>query len=83
MTSRSPRRSGTNSTTSHASSTRTGAFVIFPGYEWSGNTGLGGDRNVMFMHEGRQIHRSSHALVDDLADVASDANSAGRSVPRR
>ena len=25
-----------------------GEFVIFPGYEWSGNTGLGGDRNVMF-----------------------------------
>jgi hypothetical protein len=53
-----------------------GRFIIYPGYEWSGNTGLGGDRNVMFMHEGRQIHRSSHALVDDLADVASDANSA-------
>ncbi len=53
-----------------------GRFVIFPGYEWSGNTGLGGDRNVMFMHEGRQIHRSSHALVDDQADVWSDANSA-------
>jgi hypothetical protein len=53
-----------------------GRFIIFPGYEWSGNTGLGGDRNVMFMHEGRQIHRSSHALVDDTADVWSDANSA-------
>ena len=36
-----------------------GRFIIFPGYEWSGNTGLGGDRNVMFMQEGRQIHRSS------------------------
>jgi hypothetical protein len=53
-----------------------GRFIIYPGYEWSGNTGLGGDRNVMFMHEGRQIHRSSHALVDDLSDVATDANSA-------
>jgi hypothetical protein len=53
-----------------------GHFIIFPGYEWSGNTGLGGDRNVMFMHEGRQIHRSSHALVDDTTDVWSDANSA-------
>jgi hypothetical protein len=51
-------------------------FVIYPGYEWSGNTGLGGDRNVMFMQEGRQIHRSSHALVDDHGDVASDCNSA-------
>ncbi len=53
-----------------------GNFVVFPGYEWSGNTGLGGDRNVLFMEEGRQIHRSSHALVDDLSDVDTDANSA-------
>ncbi len=28
------------------------------------------------MHEGRPIHRSSHALVDDLSDVDSDATSA-------
>ncbi|HEX2152055.1 MAG TPA: DUF3604 domain-containing protein [Stellaceae bacterium] len=53
-----------------------GRFVIYPGYEWSGNTGLGGDRNVLFMREGEQIHRSSHALVPDHADLASDANSA-------
>ncbi|MCX7137814.1 MAG: DUF3604 domain-containing protein, partial [Proteobacteria bacterium] len=53
-----------------------GSFVMYPGYEWSGNTGLGGDRNVMFMHEGRQIHRSHHALIDDLSDVKTDANSA-------
>jgi hypothetical protein len=53
-----------------------GKFIVFPGYEWSGNTGLGGDRNVLFMREGRQIHRSSHALVDDLSDVKTDANSA-------
>jgi hypothetical protein len=49
---------------------------MFPGYEWSGNTGLGGDRNVMFLNEGRQIHRSHHALIDDLSDVKTDANSA-------
>ena len=53
-----------------------GEFIMFPGYEWSGNTGLGGDRNVMFMREGRQIHRSHHALIDDLSDVETDANSA-------
>ena len=53
-----------------------GSFIIFPGYEWSGNTGLGGDRNVLFLNEGEQIHRSSHALVHDHADLASDANSA-------
>ena len=53
-----------------------GNFIVFPGYEWSGNTGLGGDRNVMYRHEGGPIYRSSHALVDDLSDAASDANSA-------
>ncbi len=51
-------------------------FIVFPGWEWSGNTGLGGDRNVLHMQEGRPIHRSSHALVDDLSDVDSDATSA-------
>lgn len=53
-----------------------GRFIVFPGYEWSGNTGLGGDRNVMFMQEDRPIHRSSHALVDDLGDQDSDATCA-------
>ena len=53
-----------------------GSFIVFPGYEWSGNTGLGGDRNVLYMQEGRPIYRSSHALVDDLSDLDSDANSA-------
>ena len=53
-----------------------GRFIVFPGYEWSGNTGLGGDRNVLFLEEGRPIHRSSHALVDDLSDIETDANSA-------
>jgi hypothetical protein len=40
-----------------------GEFVCLPGYEWSGNTGMGGDRNVFFRHEGRPIRRSSHILV--------------------
>ncbi|KAA3634799.1 MAG: DUF3604 domain-containing protein [Proteobacteria bacterium] len=53
-----------------------GQFVVFPGYEWSGNTGLGGDRNVLYREEGRPIYRSSHALVDDLSDIGTDANSA-------
>ncbi|MYD78678.1 MAG: DUF3604 domain-containing protein [Gammaproteobacteria bacterium] len=51
-------------------------FITFPGWEWSGNTGLGDDRNVLHMREGRQIHRSSHALVDDHSDIETDANSA-------
>ena len=50
-------------------------FVTFPGYEWSGNTGLGGDRNVIFFKEGEAIRRSSHALVDGINDLHSDCNS--------
>jgi len=53
-----------------------GRFVTLPGYEWSGNTGLGGDRNVYFTTEGRQIRRSSHALVPDRGDLHSDAATA-------
>ena len=48
-----------------------GRFVCVPGYEWSGNTGMGGDRNVFYRHEGRPIHRSSRILVERL-DQASD-----------
>ena len=50
-----------------------GRFVAFPGYEWSGNTGVGGDRNIFFKTEGRPIRRSSHALLTDRSDIASDA----------
>lgn len=41
-----------------------GRFVTLPGYEWSGNTGMGGDRNVFYAHEGEPIFRSSRVLVD-------------------
>jgi hypothetical protein len=41
-----------------------GRFVCLPGYEWSGNTGMGGDRNIFFRREGRPIQRSSHILVE-------------------
>lgn len=51
-------------------------FVVFPGYEWSGNTAVGGDRNVFFRTEGRQIHRSSHALLTDRSDIDTDAPTA-------
>jgi len=50
-----------------------GRFVVFPGYEWSGNTGVGGDRNVFFKTEGRPMRRSSHALITDRSDIATDA----------
>jgi hypothetical protein len=41
-----------------------GTFVCLPGYEWSGNTGMGGDRNIFYRREGRPIRRSSHILVE-------------------
>src|SRR5262245_5486223 len=41
-----------------------GRFVCLPGYEWSGNTGMGGDRNVFFRREGRPIRRSSYILIE-------------------
>ena len=53
-----------------------GRFVTLPGYEWSGNTALGGDRNVYFPEEGRTIRRSSHALIEDASDLATDCTTA-------
>ncbi len=51
-----------------------GRFTTFPGYEWSGNTAIGGDHNVFFAEEGRQIRRCSHALLEDRSEMATDAN---------
>lgn len=50
-----------------------GRFTTIPGYEWSGNTAVGGDHNVFFAEEGAQIHRCSHALLPDRSDADSDA----------
>ncbi len=58
---------------------RPGHFVCIPGYEWSANTAVGGDRNVHFRHEGEPIFRSSHAQIthdDDMADEPTDAHDA-------
>lgn len=43
--------------------TQPGHFVTFPSYEWSGNTPLGGDRNVYFLNERGVITRSCHELL--------------------
>lgn len=53
-----------------------GKFITLPGYEWSGNTCLGGDRNVYFPNEGRMLRRSSHALVPDKSDLHTDCTHA-------
>lgn len=55
--------------------TKKGEFVAIPGYEWSGNTATGGDRNVLYKKESMPIYRSSHALIDDFTDIETDANS--------
>lgn len=54
-----------------------GSFIALPGYEWSGNTALGGDRNVFFPVEDRIIRRSSHALIEDRATAKYDCTTAG------
>lgn len=53
-----------------------GRFLTLPGYEWSGNTGVGGDRNVYFREEGHTIRRSSHALIRDRSEIHTDAPTA-------
>jgi hypothetical protein len=55
---------------------RPGRFVCIPGYEWSANTAVGGDRNVHYRHEGETIHRSSHAQIADAADIADEPSDA-------
>ena len=50
-------------------------FLAIPGYEWSGNTGLGGDHNVWYRAEGRPIYRSSRALIEDRTHPETDAHS--------
>jgi hypothetical protein len=51
-------------------------FVCLPGYEWSGNTGMGGDRNIFFRREGRPIRRSSNILVQGASEPGTECYSA-------
>ena len=52
------------------------SFVCIPGYEWSANTAVGGDRNVHYRHEGETIHRSSHAQIADATDIVDEKSDA-------
>ncbi len=49
-----------------------GRFAAFFGWEWSGPTGTGGDRNVMFVDDEGPIFRSSHWQLwgEEMADDA-------------
>jgi hypothetical protein len=53
-----------------------GSFVCIPGYEWSANTAVGGDRNVHYRHEGETMHRSSHAQIADATDIVDEESDA-------
>lgn len=53
-----------------------GRYVCFPGYEWSANTAVGGDRNVFYRTEGGPIFRSSHAQIADMSDEDKDVHNA-------
>ncbi|MBT7223505.1 MAG: DUF3604 domain-containing protein [Marinovum sp.] len=46
-----------------------GRYLAVPGYEWSGNTSVGGDHNVWYRTEGRPIYRAQRSLVmEDSTD---------------
>ncbi len=49
-----------------------GRFVTLLGYEWSGTRSGGGDYNIYFSGDDAEIHRSSHAAIDDLSDTDTD-----------
>jgi hypothetical protein len=44
-----------------------GRFLAVPGYEWSGNTSVGGDHNVWYRREGRPIYRAHSYLIGGTA----------------
>lgn len=45
-----------------------GEFVVFPGYEWSGNTSAGGDHNVIYLEDDPPLLRSSHWQVPEIPE---------------
>ena len=51
-----------------------GRFAAFFGWEWSGPTGTGGDRNVLFLDDDGPIYRSSHWQLggDEIAANAGE-----------
>ena len=59
-----------------ASFDQAGRFVCIPGYEWSANTAVGGDRNVHYRREGETIHRSSHAQIAHAANMEDEGTDA-------
>ncbi len=42
--------------------------MVFPGYEWSGNTATGGDHNVIYLKDDPPIFRSSHWQIPQVPE---------------
>lgn len=49
-----------------------GRFTALVGYEWSGNTPVGGDHNVYYPGDDGDLYRSSHVLIEDKSDMDTD-----------
>ncbi len=49
-----------------------GRFIVFLGYEWSGEPAVGGDHNIYYLDDDQPIRRSGHEMVDDKSDQATD-----------
>ena len=53
-----------------------GAFVAFLGCEWSADTPLGGDRNVVYFGDEPRLRRSGRFFTEDVADPEPDLTTA-------
>jgi hypothetical protein len=53
-----------------------GAFVVYPGCEWSAETPLGGDRNVAYLEDEPRLRRSGRFFTEDGADPETDLTTA-------
>jgi hypothetical protein len=49
-----------------------GSFVVFLGYEWSGEAWVGGDHNIYYLEDDQPIRRSGHEMVEDKSDIGTD-----------
>jgi hypothetical protein len=49
-----------------------GKFVVFLGYEWSGEPEVGGDHNIIFLDDDQPLRRSGHEMVEDKSDSETD-----------
>ncbi len=47
-------------------------FVVFLGYEWSGESSVGGDHNIIFLSDDQPLRRSGHEMIDDKSDSDTD-----------